>query len=168
MPPGGIRVLFLGESPPPGKGFFYTGDSTLFRTTVPVFVAKCGFPSEPARFLSAFAEGGFYLEDFSLTRGDKPHLTPDRPDVTATVNRLAKLVSEHAPVVVVGVLREIEDLTRRVVAESERSDTPVQSLRFPHHKSQQAQREYQDGLREVVADYGCGGEAPEGGDVRED
>jgi hypothetical protein len=155
LPPDGIRLLLLGESPPPGKGFFYTGDSTLFRATVPVFVEECGFPSGATEFLSAFAGGGFFLEDFSSIRGAKPHLTPQHHEVAGTVRRLAKLVTEYAPVAVVGVLREIEGLVQRVVAESDRPDTPVSSLRFPYYRSPSAQRAYQHGLRRVIAEYGC-------------
>lgn len=155
LPPYGIRLLLLGESPPPGKGFFYTGDSTLFRATVPVFVEECGFPSGVTEFLPAFAGAGFFLEDFSLIQGAKPHLTPKHHEVIGTVKRLAKLVDENAPVAVVGVLREIEGLVQRVVAESGRPDTPVRCLRFPYYKSPSAQRAYQDGLRRVLADHGC-------------
>jgi hypothetical protein len=64
-------VLLLGESPPPGRGFFYSGDSSLYRFTFPVLSEECGFPTEPTAFLSRFAEARFFLDDFSSTRGDK-------------------------------------------------------------------------------------------------
>ncbi len=58
--PSAVRVLLIGESPPPGRGFFYTGESSLFKFTVPVLVQQCGFTAEPAGFLRRFAEAGFF------------------------------------------------------------------------------------------------------------
>jgi hypothetical protein len=69
--PDKIRVLLLGESPPPRRGFFYTRDSSLYRFTAPVLQREWNFPTEPAAFLARFAESGFFLDDFSSRRGDK-------------------------------------------------------------------------------------------------
>lgn len=129
-PVGPLHLLFLGESPPPGRGFFYTGDSTLFRVTKPVFVRVCDFPSDPDAWLAAFAEAGCYLDDFSPTRGDKPHARPNAADVRDAIRRLTRLVSEGQPTVVVPVLREIADLAGQVVAASARPETPLRVLRF--------------------------------------
>jgi hypothetical protein len=63
--PKRLRVLFLGESPPPIRGFFYTGDSTLFTHTSAVMVHRCSMPTAPERFLRAFQAAGFFLDDYS-------------------------------------------------------------------------------------------------------
>ncbi len=86
LPADGIRVLLVGESPPPGRGFFYTGDSTLFRDTHRVFINRCSFAADEAAFLRQFAEAGFYLADLSGVRGDKPHLRPTALGVRSSLS----------------------------------------------------------------------------------
>jgi len=154
-PDADIRVLLIGESPPPGRGFFYTGDSTLFRASVPVFAERCGFPSDPEAFLRRFAGEGFYLDDLSTLRGDHPGDRPDADDVKTSLRRLAGMIDEHRPVVVVGVLDRICSLVERVVALSSEPGTPVRCLPFPYWKSESAKREYQRGLRDVLEEFGC-------------
>src|SRR4051794_4067480 len=80
-PRGAIRVLMLGESPPRGRGFFYLGESSLYRFTAPVLREECGFPDGVLAFLSRFAQAGFFLDDFSPRRGDKPAARPHDRDV---------------------------------------------------------------------------------------
>jgi len=74
--------LLLGDSPPPGRGFFYTGDSSLYRFTAPVLQQESEFPREPQAFRSRFAHAGFVLDDFSSRRGDKP--AQARPRLSGT------------------------------------------------------------------------------------
>jgi hypothetical protein len=155
MPPVGIRVLLLGESPPPRRGFFYTADSTLYRCTVPVMAAECGFPQDSLSFLVRFADAGFYLDDFSYHRGDHPHERPQSPDVITAFARLARLIDEHKPVAVIGVLERISGLVERTVATSTRPETPWHCLRFPHSKNRRTQELYANGLRGVLAEFGC-------------
>jgi hypothetical protein len=154
-PVGTLHLLFLGESPPPGRGFFYTCDSTLFRVAKPVFVRACSFPSDPDAWLSAFAEARCYLDDFSSTRGGKPHTRPNASDVRQAIQRLAGLVSEGQPTVVVPVLREIDDLAREVVAASDRPETPLRVLRFPYFRSESVKAEFATGLAAVLREFGC-------------
>lgn len=52
----------IGESPPPGRGFFYTGDSTLFHHTAEVMAAECRFPTDRDLFLRRFAARGSSLQ----------------------------------------------------------------------------------------------------------
>jgi hypothetical protein len=154
-PVGPLHLLFLGESPPPGRGFFYTGNSTLFRVAHPVFVRACRFPSDPDAWLTAFAETRSYLDDFSSTRGDKPHTRPNARDVRGAIQRLARLVSEGQPTVVVPVLREIAHLAEEVVAASARPETPLRVLRFPYFRSDHAKAEFANGLAAVLREFGC-------------
>ena len=152
--PDRIRILLLGESPPPRRGFFYLGTSTLYRHTVPVFVSEYGFPDDPKGFLKRFSAAGFYLDDFSSKRGDHPHEKPDSPDVQTAIDRIGELIAEHEPVAVIGVLKRIEALVQRSIESSGRRMTPQRSLRFPHHSNDQAQQLYADGLRSVLAEFG--------------
>jgi hypothetical protein len=147
--------LLVGESPPRGRGFFYTGDSTLYRATAPVLVEECGFPRQPAAFLRSFAGSGFYLDDFSYDRGAKPAQDRRAPEVREAVQRIADLITQDSPAVVVGVLQSIDTLIDDAVLASAYPDIPCVLLRFPYHKSEAARLSFQDGLRRVVRHYGC-------------
>lgn len=148
--PSRIRVLMLGESPPRGRGFFYTGDSTLFRCTVPVLVRECGFPDDQDSFLARFKEEGFYLHDFSSERGRKPVREPESGEVKASVGRVAELISCERPVVVLGLLRGLLTLVTRSVESSDAPDTPFLCLRFPYHRDEDAKAEYQSELASAL------------------
>jgi hypothetical protein len=148
-------VLLIGESPPRGRGFFYTGDSALYRFTAPVLLEECSFPQGRERFLGRFSDAGFFLDDLSPTRGDKPAARASDPDVRAAVARLAATISADAPVVVVGVLLSLRALVREIVAASSRPHTPWECLHFPHPRNEEEQRRYKAGLRKIVREFGC-------------
>lgn len=155
--PSRIRVLMLGESPPPSRGFFYTCDSTLYRVSLPVFDDVCNFPRSCRQFLAAFMKAGFYLDDFSSFRGDHPNERPEAPEVRAAVDRLALLISDHHPVMVLGVLERISYLVAKTVEVSNHPDTPWRCLPFPYHKDAGKQARFTRGLREVLEEVGCSG-----------
>jgi hypothetical protein len=154
-PQAGVRFLLLGESPPPGRGFFYTGDSTLFRTTVPLLVDRCGFPHTPAQFLRQFADAGFFLDDFSFTRGDKPAARAGDRDVREAVSRIAAIISSDAPVVVVGVLLGLNDLVAETVGVSTHPTTPWRCIPFPHPRNLRGQERFRDELSALIGEFGC-------------
>jgi hypothetical protein len=156
-PPGGVRLLLLGSSPPPGHGFFYKARSTVFECTRRVLVESCGFPHEAGDFLRAFAEAGFFLDDFSSVRGDKPAERPLDPDVRAGVERIAGSISEQQPLVIVGVLQRIERLLYEAVACSGCPDTPWICLPFPNWRSDGTRKAFEAGLRQVIEDFGLNG-----------
>jgi hypothetical protein len=149
----GMRLLLLGSSPPPGSGFFYLGRSTIFACTRRVLVAELGLPHEASAFLEAFAQAGFYLDDFSRERGDQPAERPDDPDVRAAVKRIAALISSEQPLVVVGVLQRIERLVGDAVERSARPETPWICLPFPNWRSDGVRKAYEAGLRQVLRDH---------------
>lgn len=155
---GELRVLFVGESPPRGRGFFYAADSTLFRCMVPVLVEECGFPEEPEAFLERFREGGFYIEDFSHVRGDKPAKNPDGPEARAGVERIAELIGDEEPEVVVGVLsgKAFQGLLEEAVAASSRPETSWRCLRFPYHRDPDAQDAFKYQLTRAIRDFDLG------------
>ena len=152
LPEGPLRVLMIGESPPPGRGFFYCGDSTLYRATKPILCDRLGFPDDRERFLASFRKSGWYLEDFSTIRGDKPHLRPRAPKVVSAIQRLSDFVGQRRPTVVVGVLLEIAPLVSAVIERSECPQTPWRCLRFPYWRSRPAMAAYQEGLRELIGE----------------
>lgn len=156
LPAGGIRVLMVGESPPPVRGFFYTGDSTLYRHTQPALVERCRFPSERDPFLARFAREGFYLADISTARGDKPHLRATAPDVQDAAAGLSRLIGART-VAVVGVLREIEPLVRAIVEQSDQPGCPWRCLTFPNSRNLGLQDRYRLELRRALQEFGCTG-----------
>ncbi len=155
LPASGVRVLLVGESTPPGRGFFYTADSTLFRQSHQVFRDRCGFAADEAAFLRQFAEAGFYLADLSGTRGDKPHLRPTAPDVLSSLSDIAKLIGVQT-VAVVGILQEIDDLVRVAVKASPKPSVRVHMVPFPFHRSEALRARYRSGLDRILQEVGCG------------
>ncbi len=153
LPGGSLRVLLIGESPPPVRGFFYFGDSSLFRATRPVLCKKLELPHDRDAFLAGFRAAGWFLDDLSTLRGDKPHLRPESIDVLASIDRLADIVESMSPEVVVGVLREIEALVRAVVQRPDGRETPWRCLRFPYHKDPDAVATYQQELSDVISEF---------------
>ncbi len=151
--PASVRLLLLGESPPPGKGFFYLARSTIFTCTRRVLVEHCGFPSEADAFLDAFAAAGFFLDDLSPRRGDQPASRPEDAEVRASVARIATTISCERPLVVVGVLQRIERLVGEAVEQSERPDTPWICLPFPNWRSDSTRKAYESSLRRVIEDF---------------
>ncbi len=148
--PSRIRLLLLGESPPPGKGFFYLARSTIFTCTRRVLVEQCGFPHESGAFLDAFAAAGFFLDDFSPRRDDQPASRPADGDVRASVARIAGTIGAERPFVVVGVLQRIERLVGEAVEQSRRPETPWICLPFPNWRSDSTRKAYESALRRVI------------------
>ncbi len=148
-------MLLLGESPPRGRGFFYTGNSSLYQFTAPVLQRECKFPLDRAAFLERFVEAGFFLDDFSSIRGDKPANRAGDHDVREAIERIAETITSDEPTFVVGVLLGLSDLVEQAVTTSSRPDTPWQCLPFPHPKNEQGQRRYQAGLREILRRAEC-------------
>jgi hypothetical protein len=154
LPDGGVRVLLVGESPPPGRGFFYSADSTLFRETHKVFMDRCGYSEDEVTFLRQFADGGFFLVDLSSVRGDKPHLRQSAPDVLSSLSAVATLIGVRT-IAVVGVLLDIDDLVHAAVKASPKASVRIHSLPFPFHRSEQLQARYRSGLDRILQDVGC-------------
>jgi hypothetical protein len=151
--PARIRLLLLGESPPPGNGFFYLARSTIFTCTRRVLVEQCDFPHDANSFLDAFAAAGFFLDDFSPRRGDQPASRPEDADVRESVARIAEAIGIERPCVVVGVLQRIERLVGEAVEQSQRPETPWICLPFPNWRSDSTRKAYEAALRRVIEDF---------------
>jgi hypothetical protein len=160
--PGELRVLLLGESPPPGDGFLYKARSTTFTCTRRVLVEQCRFPNDAGAFLDAFAAAGFFLDDFSPRRGDQPAGRPGEPDVRASVTRIAATIDYERPLVVVGVLQRIERLVGEAVEQSQHPETPWICLPFPNWRSDSTRKAYEVALRRVIEDFGLAATPPLG------
>jgi hypothetical protein len=119
-----------------------------------VLVEQCAFPKDAKAFLRAFAEAGFYLDDFSPARGDQPASRALDADVRANVARIAATIGSAEPLVVVGVLHRIERLVGEAVEQSARPDTPWICLPFPNWRSDSTRKTYEAGLRQTIRDFG--------------
>jgi hypothetical protein len=152
--PEQIRVLWLGESPPRGgRRFFYLANSTWYRCAQPVFSAICGYPQQPGAFLDAFRDSGFYLADFFAEPGAKP--TSQSPTLLAeAVSRVAAVIAEHRPQVVIALLIGLRDLVRSAVEESGLAPE-VRVLRFPRFDDPRAQADFQQQLRMLLDEFDC-------------
>ena len=150
---GAMRALLLGESPPPGNGFFYLARSTIFTCTRRVLVEQWDFPQGANAFLDAFAAAGFFLDDFSSRRGDQPASRHEDADVRESVARIAEAIGSERPRVVVGVLQRIERLVGEAVEQSQRPETPWICLPFPNWRSDSTRKAYEAALRRVIEDY---------------
>lgn len=154
--PESIRLLFLGESPPPrGPRFFYLGNSALFDATQPVFVDECGFPADADSFLIRFAETGCYLEDVSKVPGDKPSAWPEGDErAKVAIARIARLLDDHEPVAVVTVIRSACPIAEAAVASSTSTTTVCRHLPFPHPRNLAGTARYQRELGHVLREFG--------------
>jgi hypothetical protein len=159
---GELKLLLLGESPPPGSGFFYLARSTIFTCTRRVLVEQCDLPHDANAFLDAFAGAGFFLDDFSSARGDQPAGRPDDPDVRASVARIAQTIGSEQPLVVVGVLQRIERLVGEAVDQSQHPETPWICLPFPNWRSDSTRKAYEAALRHVIEDFDLAATTPLG------
>jgi hypothetical protein len=159
---GELKLLLLGESPPPGNGFFYLARSTIFTCTRRVLVEQCDLPQDANAFLDAFAAAGFFLDDFSPRRGDQPASRPEDADVRESVARIAEAIGRERPRVVVGVLQRIERLVGEAVEQSQRPETPWICLPFPNWRSDSTRKAYEAALRRVIEDFELAAATPLG------
>jgi hypothetical protein len=154
LPSDGIRILLIGESPLGNGGSFYEGNSSLYGFSVPVVTDKCAWPLERVEFLKRFSEEGFYLDDISQTAGRKvSDLSKTEQD--SGVSRVSKVISQHRPSAVIGVLKSIEGLVRRCIESSEVPDTTWRCITFPNRRFPKRQEAFQVELSHALRDFGC-------------
>lgn len=111
--PDHVSILFVGEAPPASGRFFYQGDSGLYRAVRGTFMAA--FPSlSPDEFLEEFRGFGCYLVDLCgepvdhLARSTRINLC------SAGEVRLARMIRNLHPTVIVTLVRSIRTSVRRV------------------------------------------------------
>jgi hypothetical protein len=128
--PERVRVLFVGESPPAGGTFFYSGDSMLYRATRDAFCAAFG--SQFARlFLDRFAEAGCYLEDLCLEPIN--HLTSETRRAARRQGEasLAQRTRVLQPDAIVVLLKSIADNVARAASAAGYSSIERHVLTYP-------------------------------------
>ena len=108
--PDRIRVLFVGESPPANRTFFYQADSTLYHRTHEAFAAVfheqvCG---SGKAFLRFFQARGCYLEDLCTEPVNQLPRAERRRAREAGVASLAKRLAAFQPEVVVVAMEGIQ------------------------------------------------------------
>lgn len=146
--PDKVKILFVGESPPAGKTFFYTGNSNLFRATLAGF--QLAFP-EIARddFFRSFEEMGCYLVDLC----DQPvnKLTnPEKKKISqAGIPILGQVIRDLKPEVILVVSKSILPYVEQAQALST-STAPLHALPFP---AMGHQREYTQRLMRLLLNY---------------
>jgi len=146
--PDTIQILFIGESPPAGGGFFYLANTNLFRYTREAFASvygeKCG---QGTNFLQFFKSIGCYLDDLCLepiNHLDKPTRRRKR---AAAVPSLAERISSTAPCAVIVVMLAISKDVQDAISAAQIGPIPTYSLPFP---AQGRQRRYVKGLVPIL------------------
>ena len=122
--PDRIKVLFIGESPPPsGKTFFYAGNSILFDFWKSTFteVFNKSWPS-PESFLRWFQEQGCYLDDLlsNPLPSNKIEKAKTRKDLLPkSVSTFASKFRDYSPEAIVVVMKGIDSYVKEAIMESE-------------------------------------------------
>jgi len=157
--PSRVVVLMVGESPPAGGGFFYApGGSKLGRATKEAFEGALGVKfGSYSEFLEFFRSRGFFLVDLLGERGRRVGEAPEG-ELAAAVQRLAGLVGELRPRLVVAVLCRVCGLVEEAVRLAGLR-VPVVCLPFPAR----SKGRYVRGLVEVLRALEEGSTSADGG-----
>ena len=148
--PTTVRVLFIGESPPSTRRFFYVPDGLaagLRYHTEKAFNLVFGEGAgEGEAFLQFFQSKRCYLDDLSLSAIDRLERPARRIARDAGVESLGNRIREYAPKVVVITMLGIGKYVQRAINRSGTSPRTF-ALPFPVHGHQQR---YVDGLIRVL------------------
>jgi hypothetical protein len=119
----------LGESPPASGRFFYQADSGLYRAIRETFIQA--FPSlAAADFLQTFKSMGCYLIDLCGFPVDQLELQERRKACKDREPRLAKMLRELHPEIMVTVVRSISENAERAAEKAQWSGLHLQ-LPYP-------------------------------------
>lgn len=110
--PARVRMLFVGESPPASGRFFYQADSGLYRAIRDAFVHACPHVAED-NFLKSFQELGCYLVDLCGKPVDRMNSEQRRRACRDGEVRLARILKQLRPKIVITVVRSITANVRR-------------------------------------------------------
>jgi hypothetical protein len=110
--PERVRILFVGEAPPASGRFFYRANSGLYGAIRDTFLAA--FPSlGKDEFLQSFAALGCYLVDLCGKPVDRMDKQSRERICHAGEERLARMLRQLRPKLIVTVVRSIESNVRR-------------------------------------------------------
>lgn len=130
--PATVSVVFVGESPPQGKTFFYLGNSRLFGATKTAFEIAygCSF-AKPETFLRFFQDCGCFLVDL-CHEPVNGWLGPERRRVRQNAMAdLATRLGQIRPAAIIPVARSIDLHVRCAAADAGLASFVLPSLPFP-------------------------------------
>src|SRR3990172_7796362 len=150
--PARIVLLFVGESPPPHKGFFYDADSPegqLSRNTRRAFEDVSGVKFINRKdFLNHFKRKSCYLYDLFQTRV-KTILIADRREREAAVEKLSNLLQQEKPKTTVSVLKRTSKLVAKAI---DRARIPVNYRTLPY-PTRNYVTQYRSGLAAILTSF---------------
>src|SRR5215510_3842713 len=112
--PRRLRILFVGEAPPASGRFFYHADSGLYRAIRDTFEAALpSLRSADDDFLESFRRLGCYLVDLCGTPVDRMDARLRRDICVTGEARLARMLRQLRPKIVVVLVRSIASNVRR-------------------------------------------------------
>ena len=135
--PARVGLLFVGESPPAGGTFFYAADSGLFRATRDAFCDAIEGCERFDSFLDCFMALGCYLEDLchepvnhliGSADGSKSKRLEAR---RAGESHLARTIAQLQPLVIIVLLKAIEENVERAAAAAGFAQTERYVLTYP-------------------------------------
>ena len=131
--PERITTLFVGESPPRSRRFFYYGNTALARYMSSA-MRGAGLLGD-GDFLDAFKACGWYLDDLVLEPVN--HLTPAQrlAACRSAGASLADRIAEYHPLAIVTILLRIKDIVE-AAAFAAGSDAPRYAVPFPGNGQQ--------------------------------
>jgi len=147
-PKSGVKVLFVGESPPAGGTFFYLADSHLYIYTKKAFLEVFSQKMQDDNgFLDYFKEMGCYLDDLcyepinNLPKAKRQLMRNDSEKC------LANRIKCYNPEAIIIVIKAIEKNVWNAIYKAGVDTSHVYSLPFPANGHQQ---KYLSGLKDVL------------------
>ncbi len=150
--PANIKILFLGESPPAGGGFFYDASRTgnLSHYTQQAFSRFSGVVWNQKRgFLDFFREHGCYLDDLCLEPVNDLPWTDRRQRGRKAVPSLTQRMRTYNPRSVVVTMKGIRKDVEAALEAAGLHDVARSFLPFP---SNGRQKQYVEGLVGILDD----------------
>jgi hypothetical protein len=142
--PNEVRLLLIGESPPSGGTFFYSGDSGLLRYTRKAFSSvypRC--PDSPSDFLAFFQQQGCFLDDLCHYPIDHLENRARRAAHHREVTGLAERISAFRPRSIACFVKGIEPAVHMAMVSAGCAHVPFVGLPFA---GMGHQRNYVSGL----------------------
>lgn len=136
LPPNGVKVLFVGESPPAGGTFFYHADSNLFRYTKEAFCTAFKYSGTDEAFLDFFRDLGCFLDDLCHEPVNRLNNVERRRVCKNSVAGLATRMEGYSPEFIIVLMKGIGDYVRHSLDLAHMSKINQVSLPYPSHGNQ--------------------------------
>ena len=135
--PARVRMLFVGEAPPASGRFFYRADSGLYRAIRDAFIDARPNVAED-NFLKSFQYLGCYLVDLCGKPVDRMNSAQRRRACRDGEVRLAQILKQLRPEIVITVVRSIAANVRRSESRAAWSGRHIEAPypgRWIHHRT---------------------------------